>query len=109
MIRPMMVATMLLAGVSLAFGQAGGSQRGARNVSTAALYLKECAGCHGPKGEGQNGVRPLKGPLAHGDRVEDIEKVIRDGIEDTMMTSYKGSLSAAQIKALAEFVHALPR
>lgn len=86
---------------------AGAGQRKAQSVTTAMLYLKQCASCHGEKGEGQPGVRPLDGPLAHGDRVEDIETVIRDGIKDTTMAAYKGTLTDAQIKSLAEYVRAL--
>lgn len=109
MIKPMVPVSMLLVGVSLVFAQDGGGQRGARNVATATLYLKQCATCHGPKGEGRPGVRPLNGSLSYGDRVEDIEQVIRDGIKDTTMAAYKGTLSDAQIKALAEFVHDMSR
>jgi mono/diheme cytochrome c family protein len=98
------VAAVLVAAGGFAMAHEGGGQRQAQRVSTATLYLSQCASCHGPKGEGQPGVRPLNGSLAHGDRVEDIEKVIRDGIKDTTMQAYKGTLTDAQIKALAEFV-----
>lgn len=109
MIKTVAMASFLLAAVSLVFAQESGGQRGARNVATATLYLKQCASCHGPKGEGRPGVRPLNGSLSYGDRVEDIEKVIRDGITGTTMAAYKGTLSDAQIKALAEFVHDMSR
>jgi mono/diheme cytochrome c family protein len=105
----MIAAAMLMAagGLVLAGGDSG--QRQARSVTTATLYLSQCASCHGPKGEGTPGVRPLNGELAHGNRVEDIETVIRDGIKDTTMQGYKDTLTAAQIKALAEFVHEMSR
>ena len=103
------VAILGLGAGSLVLAGEGAGQRGAHSVTTAALYLKQCAACHGPKGEGTPGVRPLNGPLAHGDRVEDIEKVIRDGIKDTTMASYRGTLTDAQIRAMAEFVRDMSR
>lgn len=107
-----MIAVVFFLGVGafgLALAQESGGQRGAQRVTSATLYLKQCASCHGPKGEGQPGVRPLNGSLAHGDRVEDIELVIRDGIKGTTMQGYKGTLTDAQIKMLAEFVHDMSR
>ncbi len=103
------LVTLLGVGASGLAASTGAGQRGAHSVTTAALYLKQCASCHGPKGEGTPGVRPLNGPLAHGDRVEDIEKVIRDGIKGTTMAGYRGTLTDAQVRAVAEFVHDMSR
>lgn len=104
------VLTMLTAGAgawSAAPESAG--QRGAQNVTTITLYLKQCASCHGQQGEGKPGVRPLNGPLSFGDRLEDIEKVIREGVKGTTMQAYRGTLNDAQIRTLAEFVRDMSR
>lgn len=90
--------------VLVAAGVAGVAAQGVRRVDAAVLYLKHCASCHGEKGEGTPGVRPLTGDLAHGDRLEDVERVVRDGIEGSTMTPFRGKLTDAQIRAVAQYV-----
>lgn len=94
-------AALVVAGSTLASAQ---DAPGARRVDTVALYLKYCANCHGPRGEGKGDVRPLTGTLTHGSAVSDIETVLRDGVKDTTMTPFKGKMTAAQLKSLAEFI-----
>lgn len=103
-------AALLVGASAVALVQEGVSgQRSAQSVTTTTLYLKQCATCHGTQGKGKPGVRPLNGSLAHGNSVEDISTVIRDGVKDTTMQGFRGTLNEAQIKALAEFVHEMSK
>jgi mono/diheme cytochrome c family protein len=98
------VALGLLAGTTAA-GQAAKPRR----VDTALLYAKHCLQCHGEKGQGTPGVRPLDGDLAYGSEEADIAKVIREGIKDTTMAPFKDTLTEAQITTLAQYVRDLAK
>ncbi|NLE23328.1 MAG: cytochrome c [Actinobacteria bacterium] len=63
----------------------------------AALYSANCAGCHGPSGGG--GSAPA---IAGEDDPDSIREQIREGGDG--MPGFSGSLSAAQIDALSQFV-----
>jgi mono/diheme cytochrome c family protein len=62
------------------------------------VYELHCLGCHGKRGEGAYGsnIQGLKRPIA------DIAKVIADGAGK--MPSFRGHLTDAQMRALAEYV-----
>ena len=72
-----------------------------------ALFGSKCAACHGADGKGSKmgeklGVKDLnavKGSAA------DIQKTIETG-KPPKMTAYKGKLSDAEIKAIADYVKA---
>jgi cbb3-type cytochrome c oxidase subunit III len=76
-----------------------------------ALFSAKCASCHGPDGKGQTkmgeklGVKDLtKSTLSEAD----LEKTIETG-KPPKMTAYKGKLSDAEIKAVAEYVKGLAK
>jgi cytochrome c oxidase cbb3-type subunit 3 len=81
----------------------------ARAEDGKALFASKCAACHGPDGKGQTkmgeklGVKDLtKTTLGEAD----IEKAVETG-KPPKMTAYKGKLSDAEIKAVAEYVKGL--
>jgi len=56
------------------------------DVQTGArLFMAQCAGCHGPKGEGGKGAVLAQPKLRHAPDDEALFKVIRDGIKGTEM------------------------
>jgi cytochrome c551 len=65
----------------------------------ATLFTENCAGCHGADGSGGNGP-DLRGE----DDVDGIAAQVRDG--GGGMPAFSGSLTDAQIQALAEYVAA---
>jgi mono/diheme cytochrome c family protein len=75
-----------------------------RRVDLTMLYMKHCSSCHGLKGEAKPGVPALTGTLEHGSSLGEIETVIRDGVANTTMTPFRGKITDAQIKSLAEMV-----
>ena len=66
----------------------------------AAIYANSCARCHGDDGDGD------KGPALHGkgSTASIIRKVANGGRK---MPSFKSRLSAAEIKAVANYVRTL--
>lgn len=74
-----------------------------------ALYKKHCQLCH------LDGNAPLE-PLnfvnrkwAHGSRLTDIVKVVRDGVPGTAMLAFKDLLTAEEIRAVAAHVRAFDK
>src|ERR1700719_4441617 len=49
------------------------------------LFLGQCAGCHGPKGEGGRGALLAQPRLRHAADDESLFRLIRDGIKGTEM------------------------
>jgi putative heme-binding domain-containing protein len=77
------------------------------------LFLQSCATCHGATGEGAEGqvegMRPpdlTRGEFKAGRRDEDLFRVISEGVQGTLMPSFK-SLGTDQIWRLVVFVRSL--
>lgn len=79
------------------------------------LYLDRCLTCHGDQGRGDGPIaRSIQGPppgdLAdddwkHGDRPDQVLKVIRDGVADTAMPAWDGPFTPEQIRAVAAYIY----
>lgn len=76
-----------------------------------ALYLANCASCHGEKGDGKGTTvldRParsfLAGGFSYGNTHESILRSIRNGIPGTPMPSFESALNEEQRKSLADYV-----
>lgn len=74
-----------------------------------ALYESKCALCHGKDCKAQTkGGQMMKTPdlttadWKNGNRVEDIEKTLHEGL-GTKMKSYEGKLTPAEISAVAKY------
>jgi mono/diheme cytochrome c family protein len=80
-------------------------------VDAEAIYKQRCQICHGPDGKGVlPGVASFPGgEWKHGSRVQDIDKVIRDGVPATTMTPFKGLLKPEEIEALAHYVRSFDK
>lgn len=76
-----------------------------------ALYMANCASCHGEKGDGKGTTvldRParsfLAGGFSYGNTAESILRSIRNGIPGTPMPSFESALNEEQRKQLADYV-----
>jgi mono/diheme cytochrome c family protein len=74
------------------------------------LYKQTCQVCHAA-----NGASPLEamniadGKWKHGTSVEDIAKVIRNGVPGTAMMPFKARFSEKEVLALARYVRAFDK
>lgn len=76
-------------------------------VDAAALYKSKCQACHLAKGDNKNANMSFTdGVWRQGSSVKDVSGAIRDGVKGTLMTSFKGKLTDAEIEALARYVRA---
>lgn len=73
----------------------------------AALYQRNCAGCHGPARQG-TGLGPALSPASYryGGSRQDLARVITRGIPSQGMPAFGNTLSGADITALAAFLPA---
>lgn len=75
------------------------------------LYKARCAFCHGADGKGNPGmaanspaVNVADADWTYSGSKEDIARVISDGIPDTRMRGFKGTMTSQEIDAVAEYV-----
>ena len=75
------------------------------------LFVRNCAACHGEKGDGQ-GVTDLDrkarsfkdGGFSYGNTPETVQRTIRSGIPGTPMPAFGEAFEASQVEALALYV-----
>jgi ubiquinol-cytochrome c reductase cytochrome c subunit len=87
----------LLTAPALAAQGASPSPGAGQSVSGASVFLQNCSGCHGPKGEGAFG--PPLAPAGFASLVGPM--VLQGGVQ---MPSFRDALSQEQIDAVAEYV-----
>lgn len=69
-----------------------------------AVYLDNCAGCHGENGEGQPGTFPaLKGSKVVRGPIANHVKTVLNGVENTAMPPWAENLSDEEIAAVITF------
>ena len=71
------------------------------------IFIANCAACHGQKGEGGVGPNFTDNYWLHGGSVNEIFKVIKYGVTDKGMKSWKEDLSPAQIALVASYIKSL--
>jgi mono/diheme cytochrome c family protein len=77
---------------------------------TLALYKAKCQQCH--MADGNSPLEPLNfvdGKWIHGDKVEDIAKIIAEGAAGTAMLSFKSQLTPEEIQGLARYVRSFDK
>jgi putative heme-binding domain-containing protein len=74
-----------------------------------ALFRGLCSGCHGGAGRGGKGPDLTRGRFMHGDKDEDLARVIREGVAKTTMKKMGESLKPEQIQKLVHFIRSLAR
>ncbi len=72
------------------------------------LFLGQCAGCHGPKGEGGRGALLAQPRLRHAADDESLFRLIRDGIKGTEMPAGY-ALNTGETWQVAGYVRSLGR
>jgi cytochrome c oxidase cbb3-type subunit 3 len=81
------------------------------------LYEARCSSCHGNSGRGDGPIADsLQGPgpgdltdddWTHGDRPEQILKVIAEGVPGTTMAGWRSAFDEAQLRALTAYMYRL--
>jgi mono/diheme cytochrome c family protein len=82
----------------------------AAKIDATEIYATNCQACHGPDGESP--LQPLSftdSEWKHGSRLQDIVKVIADGVEQTPMLPFKEKLSKEEIAAVAKLVRSFDK
>jgi putative heme-binding domain-containing protein len=74
-----------------------------------ALYRGLCSGCHGGSGRGGKGPNLSDDRWLHGDKDEDIARVIQNGVPKTTMKKLGESLKDEQIAKIIAYVRQLGR
>ena len=96
-----LVASLALAGAGL-----GGTADAYKpSEATLELYKAKCQQCH--MADGNSPLEPLNfadGKWIHGDKIEDIAKIIAEGAPGTAMLPFKSQLTPEEIQALARYV-----
>jgi mono/diheme cytochrome c family protein len=84
-------------------------------VDAKALFLDNCAKCHGEKGDADTelGARYMAQDFTDPEfkqkfNVEKAKQVITNGVKETKMKAWKSELSKEQIDALAKYVMSFP-
>jgi cytochrome c oxidase cbb3-type subunit 3 len=70
------------------------------------IFQKNCVACHGEHLEGRIGPNLTDAQWIHGDKLEDIERVITNGVPEKGMVSWGPILGPDRIKEVASFVYA---
>ncbi len=74
-----------------------------------ALFRGLCSGCHGGLGRGGKGPDLTDNRWLHGDKDEDIAKVIKNGVRGTTMKKLGESLKEEQIAVIIAYIRRLAR
>jgi putative heme-binding domain-containing protein len=74
-----------------------------------ALFRGLCSGCHGGMGRGGKGPDLTDNRWLHGDKDEDIARVIKNGVAGTTMKKLGESLKEKQIAVIIAYVRSLAR
>jgi mono/diheme cytochrome c family protein len=74
-----------------------------------ALFRGLCSGCHGGLGRGGKGPDLTDNRWLHGDKDEDIQRVIQNGVPGTTMKKLGESLKDQQIARIIAYVRSLAR
>jgi cytochrome c oxidase cbb3-type subunit 3 len=71
------------------------------------IYIQYCSACHGTGGEGNVGPNLTDDYWIHGADIKDIFKVIKDGVPQKGMISWKQQLSPKQIQEVSSYIKSI--
>lgn len=73
--------------------------------TASSLFATKCAVCHGSDGKGSDPTTNLADNFwKHGDKLSDIERVIREGIPNTPMKGHQDQFKPTEVAQLAKYV-----
>lgn len=72
-----------------------------------ALYITNCAACHGKQGEGTVGPNLTDDYWLHGGSINDIFKTIKYGVPEKGMRSWQEDLSPVKIAQISSFIKSI--
>jgi cytochrome c oxidase cbb3-type subunit 3 len=74
-----------------------------------AIFTQNCTPCHGPQGQGVVGLGPnlTDDYWLHGNRINDVFKTIKYGVQTKGMPTWEKQLTPKQISEVANFVKSL--
>jgi mono/diheme cytochrome c family protein len=112
--RALVVAALISVVALPVLGTRGSSasavQEKPAKIDAPELYKTNCLACHGPDGES-----PLE-PLSftddvwkHGSRLQDIVKVVTEGVDSTPMLPFKEKLTKEEILAISKLVRSFDK
>jgi mono/diheme cytochrome c family protein len=105
--RVVMAAGLFLAGAAVI---AAAAEAYKPSEATLDVYKAKCQQCH--MADGNSPLEPLNfadGKWIHGDKVEDIAKIISEGAPGTAMLPFKSQLTPEEIQALARYVRSFDK
>ena len=79
-------------------------ESGAQWAAGMQLYANNCTLCHGVRGEGTDLAVPLNTPNVQATDVVELQRIINQGVPDTLMAGWENSLQPSEIEALAAFL-----
>jgi putative heme-binding domain-containing protein len=113
------VLVLVLGPLSLVLGQgsaakdkdasAKSAEREAALAEGQALFRGLCSGCHGGAGRGGKGPDLTGDRWIHGDKDEDLARVIREGVPRTTMKKFGDGLKEEQIHRVIAYIRSLAR
>jgi len=63
------------------------------------LYAQQCVACHGGDGLGTNLAPPLNDPTLRAMSLDELDRIIRNGVSGTLMAGWENALSEDEITA----------
>ncbi|MGH9314067.1 MAG: c-type cytochrome [Vicinamibacterales bacterium] len=96
--------------VLLKGGPPAAAQKPAAKIDAPELYKTHCQACHGP--DGNSPLEPLSfvdTAWKHGSRLQDIVKIMTNGVEMTPMLPFKEKLTKEEILAIAKLVRSFDK
>ncbi|MBU1099273.1 MAG: c-type cytochrome [Bacteroidetes bacterium] len=71
------------------------------------IFMKNCASCHGFKGEGLIGPNLTDQYWINGGGIKNIFRIVRDGVQQKGMISWQSQLAPKQIQEVSSFIMSL--
>ena len=104
--RPFLALLFLLtSGWAFAQGSSQDHQYSTADIEAGSrLYAGQCSLCHGPNGDGVNGVDLRRGQFRRSVSDEDLGRVIVSGVADAGMPGFR--LQPAEVETLVAFIRA---
>lgn len=72
-----------------------------------ALYIANCAACHGPEGQGGVGPNMTDNYWIHGGSISDVYQTIKNGVPEKGMIAWKTQMQPSTILNLASYIKTL--